>query len=112
MLFLISFEAKNNVIILLLHALAKNTNPKSHFSNIKNHISNFSGKGTIPAQAAYLPPKPGKQPNIRQAAHNTQATGQPGMQRAKMKNPPFGQAGNRTKSSYPAVLADRTGNRT
>lgn len=78
----------------------------------KNHISNFSGKGTIPAQAAYLPPKPGKQPNIRQAAHNTQATGQPGMQRAKMKNPPFGQAGNRTKSSYPAVLADRTGNRT
>ncbi|MFQ8596156.1 MAG: hypothetical protein ACLSGF_08015 [Alistipes onderdonkii] len=75
-MFLISFEAKNNVFILLLHALAKNTNPKSHFSNIKNHISNFSGKGTIPAQAAYLPPKPGKQPNIRQAAHNTQATGQ------------------------------------
>jgi hypothetical protein len=51
-LFLISFKAKNNVFILLLHALAKNTNPKSHFSNIKNHISNFSGKGTIPAQAA------------------------------------------------------------
>lgn len=92
--------------------LQKNTNPKSHFSNIINHISNFSGKGTIPAQATGLPPKPGKQPNIRQAAHNTQATGQPGMQRAKMKNPPFGQAGNRTKSSYPAVLADRTGNRT
>ena len=91
--------------------LQKNTNPKSHFSNIINHISNFSGKGTIPAQATGLPPKPVKQPNIRQAAHNIQATGQPGMQRAKMKNPPLGQGGNRTRSFYPAALVDQTSDR-
>ena len=31
------------------------------------------------------------------------------MQRAKMKNPPLGQAGNRTRSFYPAALVDQTG---
>lgn len=33
------------------------------------------------------------------------------MQRAKMKNPPLGQAGNRTRSFYPAALVDQTGDR-
>ena len=51
------------------------------------------------------------QNEITITAHNTQATGQPGMQRAKMKNPPLGQTGNRTRSFYPAALVDQTGDR-
>ena len=71
------------MFLFYFYTLLQKIRIKKSFFEYKNHISNFSGKGTIPAQAAYLPPKPGKQPNIRQAAHNTQATGQPGMQRAK-----------------------------
>lgn len=78
------------MFLFYFYTLLQKYESKKSFFEYKNHISNFSGKGTIPAQAAYLPPKPGKQPNIRQAAHNTQATGQPGMQRAKMKTRPSG----------------------